>query len=273
METWAEGVRSVPLRRASARALAAISDARGLGFSPAEIVRVQRYFVREGRDPTDLELAGLAQSWSEHCSYKSSKRFLRSAFARVRDDPRVLGTGDAGVMRFDAKTSYALRIESHNHPSAVEPYGGAGTGIGGILRDVLAVGAAPAALTDPLFFGPLDLSRRETPQGVKTPRYIAEGVIAGIRDYGNRVGVPTVSGGIYFDRSYVVNPLVNVGASGGCRAGGRFPTARARSAIDWSSPVAGPAGTGSAGSRSPRRSSPSRARPNRAARCSSGTRS
>ncbi|MGB6500126.1 MAG: phosphoribosylformylglycinamidine synthase subunit PurL, partial [Thermoplasmata archaeon] len=214
METWAEGVRSVPLRRASARALAAISDARGLGFSPAEIARVQRYFVREGRDPTDLELAGLAQSWSEHCSYKSSKRFLRSAFARVRDDPRVLGTGDAGVMRFDAKTSYALRIESHNHPSAVEPYGGAGTGIGGILRDVLAVGAAPAALADPLFFGPLDLSPRELPKGVKTPRYIAEGVIAGIRDYGNRVGVPTVSGGIYFDRSYVVNPLVNVACVG-----------------------------------------------------------
>ncbi|HTP53505.1 MAG TPA: phosphoribosylformylglycinamidine synthase subunit PurL [Thermoplasmata archaeon] len=231
MEPWAAGVRSVPFRRSSARALAETSRAMGLGFSAAELARLQRYFVREGRDPTDLELAGLAQSWSEHCSYKSSKRFLRAAFARVRNGPRVLGTGDAGVMRFDRGSAYALRIESHNHPSAVEPYGGAGTGIGGILRDVLAVGAKPIALADPLFFGPLDLSDAETPKGVKSPRYLAEGVIAGIRDYGNRVGVPTVAGGIYFDRSYVVNPLVNVACVGWLPNGRPLPN-RARAVGD-----------------------------------------
>jgi len=211
---WAADVTTVPLRDASGSELAKISNARGLGFDARELARIRQYFRREGRDPTDVELAGLAQSWSEHCSYKSSKPYLRAAFAKLRPGARVLGTGDAGVMRFEDGFAYALRIESHNHPSAVEPYGGAATGIGGILRDVLAVGAKPIALSDPLFFGPLDLPLEDVPKGMKSPRYLASGVIAGIRDYGNRVGVPTVSGGIYFDPSYVVNPLVNVGCVG-----------------------------------------------------------
>jgi phosphoribosylformylglycinamidine synthase subunit PurL len=211
---WASEVGVVPVRRAGPATLARVSSERGLGFDAAELGRLQAYFREEGRDPTDLELAGLAQSWSEHCSYKSSRPFLRKAFSTLHPSSRVLGTGDAGVMRFEDGYAYALRIESHNHPSAVEPYGGAATGIGGILRDVLAVGAKPIALSDPLFFGPLDLPNERIPTGVKSPRYLATGVIAGIRDYGNRVGVPTVSGGIYFDPSYTVNPLVNVGCVG-----------------------------------------------------------
>ena len=214
MSEWAEGVSSVPFRHRSLVALARTSSERGLGFHRTELARLREYFRKEGRDPTDVELAGLAQSWSEHCSYKSSRPFLKKAFGGLRPRPRVLGTGDAGVMRFAPGYCYALRIESHNHPSAVEPYGGAATGIGGILRDVLAVGGRPVALADPLFFGPLDRGPADVPAGVKTPRYLAEGVIAGIRDYGNRVGVPTVSGGIYFDPAYVVNPLVNVGCIG-----------------------------------------------------------
>ncbi len=205
---------SVPIRRAGLTELERISHERGLGFDRAELGRVRDYFRREGRDPTDVELAGLAQSWSEHCSYKSSRPLLRRAFRDLHPAQRVLGTGDAGVLPFDDGYAYALRIESHNHPSAVEPYGGAATGIGGILRDVLAVGAKPIALTDPLFFGPLDFPRDALPPGVKSPRYLAEGVVAGIRDYGNRVGVPTVSGAVYLDPSYVVNPLVNVGCVG-----------------------------------------------------------
>jgi phosphoribosylformylglycinamidine synthase subunit PurL len=212
--SWADGVGTVPFRAESASALAEASRASGWGFDAEELARLHEYYRREGRDPTDVELAGLAQSWSEHCSYKSSRPYLKRAFGTLRPPSRVLGTGDAGVMRFEDGYAYALRIESHNHPSAVEPYGGAATGIGGILRDVLAVGAKPIALTDPLFFGPLDLSAERLPTGVKSPRYLAEGVVAGIRDYGNRVGVPTVSGGIYFDPSYVVNPLVNVGCVG-----------------------------------------------------------
>ncbi len=214
MATWADGVEVVPLRRGSPKEFARHSVERGLGFDDDDVRRLRSYYRSEGRDPTDVELAGIAQSWSEHCSYKSSRPFLRRAFAPLRADPRVLGTGDAGVMAFEDGQAYALRIESHNHPSAVEPYGGAATGVGGILRDVLAVGAKPVALTDPLFFGPLDLPRRSLPSGVKAPRYLAKGVIAGIRDYGNRVGVPTISGGVYFDPSYTVNPLVNVGCVG-----------------------------------------------------------
>jgi phosphoribosylformylglycinamidine synthase subunit PurL len=214
MSEWADGVTAVPIRTGSIAEAERTSNARGLGFSRAELTRIRDYFRREQRDPTDVELAGLAQSWSEHCSYKSSRPFLRRAFSALRPRPRVLGTGDAGVMQFEPGYAYALRIESHNHPSAVEPYGGAATGIGGILRDVLAVGAKPIGLSDPLFFGPLDVSPDAVPVGVKSPRYLAEGVIAGIRDYGNRVGVPTVSGGVYFDPSYVVNPLVNVGCVG-----------------------------------------------------------
>ncbi len=228
---WAAGVSVVPFRAAGLSALAEMSRARGLGFSPAELGRLRRYFREEGRDPTDVELAGLAQSWSEHCSYKSSRPWLKKAFQDLRPKPRVLGTGDAGVMAFENGFAYALRIESHNHPSAVEPYGGAATGIGGILRDVLAVGAKPIAVADPLFFGPLDLPPGALPKGVKSPRYLMHGVVAGISDYGNRVGVPNVSGGIFFDPAYTVNPLVNVGCVGFLPRGRLRPN-RARAAGD-----------------------------------------
>ena len=231
MTAWADGVEAVPVRGLSPRALGQLSSRRGLGFGPRELERIRRYYEKEAREPTDVELAGLAQSWSEHCSYKSSRAFLRRAFRGLRGGPRVLGTGDAGVMRFPGGHAYALRIESHNHPSAVEPYGGAATGIGGILRDVLAVGAEPIALADPLCFGPLDLPSEEVPRGVRSPRFIASGVIAGIRDYGNRVGVPTLAGLVDFDPAFVVNPLVNVGCVGWLEHGRPLPN-RARKAGD-----------------------------------------
>ncbi len=204
----------VHFRGASAQELLRTSKSLSLGFSPSELSRLQEYFQKEGRDPTQVELAGLAQSWSEHCSYKSSRPFLVKHFGSLPPDPRVLARGDAGVMVLNDELAYALRIESHNHPSAVEPYGGAATGIGGILRDVLAMGAKPVALADPLFFGPLDLPLSRLPGGVKHPQYLFANVIAGIRDYGNRVGVPTVAGSITFDPAYTVNPLVNVGCVG-----------------------------------------------------------
>ena len=231
MSEWADGVSSLPVRRTSLANLRRLSSDRGLGFDRAELARIQRYFRAEGREPTDVELAGVAQSWSEHCSYKSSRPYLKRAFASLHPRPRVLGTGDAGVLRFEDGYAYAIRIESHNHPSAVEPYGGAATGIGGILRDVLAVGAKPIALSDPLFFGPLDRAPDDLPPGVKSPRYLAEGVVAGIRDYGNRVGVPTVSGCVAFDPAYVVNPLVNVGCVGFLPRARLLPN-RARAAGD-----------------------------------------
>ncbi|MFP4171218.1 MAG: phosphoribosylformylglycinamidine synthase subunit PurL [Methanomassiliicoccales archaeon] len=189
-----------------------LSASMGLGLSLQEMVAIRGHFQSEGRLPTDVELESLAQAWSEHCCYKSSKVFLREHLFGT-DNEEVIAKGDAGVMAFDEEYAYALRLESHNHPSAIEPYGGAATGIGGIIRDVVCMGAQPVALVDPLFFGSLD-HRGELPSGVKHPRYLMDGVVAGIRDYGNRIGIPTVSGGVYLDDGYLGNCLVNVGCVG-----------------------------------------------------------
>lgn len=189
-----------------------ISADMSLSLSLDEMRTIKEYFQKEGREPTDVELQALGQAWSEHCCYKSSKLILKQfVFGIDRDD--VLSRGDAGVMVFDDEHGYALRVESHNHPSAIEPYGGAATGIGGILRDVVCMGAQPIGLADPLCFGPIDRTA-EMPPGVKHPRYLLNGVIAGIRDYGNRCGIPTVTGGMFFDERYTGNCLVNVGCFG-----------------------------------------------------------
>ncbi len=203
----------VLVRDASNEDLAAVSDRMGLALSVEEMRTVQAYFRKEGREPTDVELQALGQAWSEHCCYKSSKVFLREFIFPVQA-PYVIDRGDAGVVEFDDDHAYALRIESHNHPSAIEPYGGANTGIGGILRDVLAMGAQPIALADPLHFGPLDYPMEKLPPGIKHPKYLFGGVVAGIRDYGNRVGIPTVAGCIAFDEGYVGNIVVNVACVG-----------------------------------------------------------
>jgi phosphoribosylformylglycinamidine synthase len=153
-----------------------------------------------GREPTELELAMYAVMWSEHCSYKSSKRYLGRF---PTEAPWVLvGPGEgAGVVDVGDGLAVAIRIESHNHPSAVEPYQGAATGVGGIIRDIFSMGARPIAVMDPLRFGPLDDPRT---------RYLFEGVVSGISGYGNAVGVPTVGGEVVFDDCYRDNPLVNV---------------------------------------------------------------
>ena len=189
-----------------------ISSEMGLSLSLDEMRAIVDYFKKEGRNPTDVELQSLGQAWSEHCCYKSSKPILKE-FVFAIDHPNILSRGDAGVMVFDDDYGYALRIESHNHPSAIEPYGGAATGIGGILRDVVCMGAQPIGLVDPLCFGPID-TEKEIPKGIKHPRYLVNGVVSGIRDYGNRVGVPTISGGFFFDDRYNGNCLVNVACLG-----------------------------------------------------------
>ena len=203
----------VALRDASIKDLAEISERMGLALSTDEMRRIQEYFRNVGRDPTEVELQSLGQAWSEHCCYKSSKVFLKEFIFPVQA-PYVIDRGDAGVVEFDEDHAYALRIESHNHPSAIEPYGGANTGIGGILRDVLAMGAQPIALADPLHFGPLDYPMERLPRGAKHPKYLFGGVVAGIRDYGNRVGIPTVAGCIVFDEGYLGNIVINVACVG-----------------------------------------------------------
>jgi phosphoribosylformylglycinamidine synthase len=190
-----------------------LSAEAGIGLSVAELKKIRKYFKSKGRLPTDVELQSFGQAWSEHCCYKSSKVVLKKFLMPIKSND-VLAKGDAGVMKFNANYAYALRIESHNHPSAVEPYGGAATGIGGIVRDVLAMGAQPIALIDPLFFGTLTYPIEKLPAGIKHPKYLFSGVVAGIRDYGNRIGIPTVSGCVYFHDAYIGNCLVNVGCVG-----------------------------------------------------------
>ncbi|HLA46302.1 MAG TPA: phosphoribosylformylglycinamidine synthase subunit PurL [Thermoplasmata archaeon] len=204
---------AIRLSDASDAELTHISGDLALALSVGEMRWVQAYFREQQREPTDVELQSLGQAWSEHCCYKSSKVFLREFIFPVQT-PDVLDRGDAGVMEFDADHAYALRLESHNHPSAVVPYGGATTGIGGIIRDVLAMGAQPIALADPLHFGPLDYPFEELPKGTLHPKYLFSGVVAGIRDYGNRLGIPTVAGCVVFDEGYVGNIVVNVGCVG-----------------------------------------------------------
>jgi phosphoribosylformylglycinamidine synthase II len=170
---------------------------RALGLTDDEAAAIDKVL---GRGANELELAMFSVMWSEHCSYKSSRIHLRRLPSEA---PWVLvGPGEgAGVIDAGDGIAVAMRIESHNHPSAVEPYQGAATGVGGILRDVFTMGARPIAVMDPLRFGPLDDARN---------RWIFEGVVRGISGYGNSVGVPTVGGEIAFDECYADNPLVNV---------------------------------------------------------------
>ena len=182
----------------------ALDDAsvhRALGLSDEEYESICDLLKRH---PNDLELAMYSVMWSEHCSYKSSKIHLKRL---PTEAPWVLvGPGEnAGVIDVGDGIAVAIRIESHNHPSAIEPYQGAATGVGGILRDIFTMGARPIAVMDPLRFGPLDDPRS---------KWIAEGVVSGVSGYGNSVGVPTVGGEIVFDETYRGNPLVNVLAMG-----------------------------------------------------------
>ena len=186
----------------------------GLGLLPDEIEKVRKHFLEENRKPTDVELQAIDQAWSEHCCYKSSKSILKETVFGFESSKKVIAREDAGIMEFDSEHYYVVGLESHNHPSALDPYGGSATGIGGILRDVVCMGAQPVALVDSLFFGDLDLPREKLADGVKHPRYLMGGVVAGIRDYGNRVGIPTVAGQVSFHPQYTYNPLVIVGCVG-----------------------------------------------------------
>ncbi len=192
-----------------------ISQESGVGLSLDEMKMVKEHFEELGRNPTDLELEAIGQAWSEHCCYKSSKPILKDTVFDIEAPQNIyVIEEDAGVVEFDDEHAYVVALESHNHPSAIEPYGGAATGIGGIVRDVACMGAQPLAFVDPLFFGPLDIDHDDLPPGTKHPRYLFDGVVEGISDYGNRLGIPTLAGMVYFDESYTSNCLVNVGCVG-----------------------------------------------------------
>jgi phosphoribosylformylglycinamidine synthase II len=166
------------------------------GLTPDEYDRIRAILAR---DPTYAELGIFSALWSEHCAYKHSRPVLKTF---PTEGPQVLqGPGEnAGVLRIGEGWAVAFKMESHNHPSAVEPYQGAATGVGGILRDIFTMGARPVAVLDSLRFGPLDSDRQ---------RFLMRGVVRGIGDYGNCVGVPTVGGDVAFEQAYEGNPLVN----------------------------------------------------------------
>lgn len=236
-------VETIAVRGAADDALLAISEARRLSLDLQEMQAIRRYYEGEGRDPTDVELEMLAQTWSEHCVHKTFKAvieyvgpppgaaanaatvrqridgllatYIRAATEKVnRPWVRSAFVDNAGIIAFDAHFDLACKVETHNHPSALEPFGGANTGIGGVVRDVLGVSARPIANTDVLCFGPPHLDHDDLPQGVLHPQRIAAGVVEGIEDYGNKMGIPTVNGSIHYHPGYTANPLVYCGCLG-----------------------------------------------------------
>ena len=170
-----------------------------LGLKPDEYARIKEIL---GRRPTSSELAMYSVMWSEHCSYKSSKVHLKQFGEKaVKSDALLVGIGEnAGVVDIGQGYAITFKIESHNHPSFIEPYQGAATGIGGIVRDILTMGARPIAVMDPLRFGPADAA---------DTRRVLPGVIAGVGGYGNCLGLANIGGEVVFDETYLGNPLVN----------------------------------------------------------------
>src|SRR5436190_15618467 len=176
--------------------------AKGLGLLPEEFERIKEILERT---PNFTEVAVFSVMWSEHCSYKNSITWLKTL---PKDGPHMLakaGEENAGVVDIGDGLACAFKIESHNHPSAIEPYQGAATGVGGINRDIFTMGARPVAQLNSLRFGNLNNERN---------KWLLRGVVKGIGDYGNAFGIPTVGGEVYFDDCYTINPLVNAMSAG-----------------------------------------------------------
>jgi phosphoribosylformylglycinamidine synthase subunit PurSL len=208
-----------------------------LSLSLDEMKTIQAHFRGLERDPTDAELETIAQTWSEHCSHKTLKGIIdcdgkrydnllkATIFGATQEIRKRLGKDDwcvsvfednAGVVKFDDNFHVCFKVETHNHPSAIEPYGGANTGLGGVIRDPLGtgMGAKPICNTDVFCFAPPDTPPESLPQGVLHPKKVMKGVVAGVRDYGNRMGIPTINGAVCFDPRYLGNPLVYCGTVG-----------------------------------------------------------
>ncbi|MBI5304779.1 MAG: phosphoribosylformylglycinamidine synthase subunit PurL [Chloroflexi bacterium] len=230
--------------------LLALSRDRRAALDLNEMRAIQNYFRAAGREPSDVEFEMIAQTWSEHCGHKTFrakieignwklevgeidptsnfqfpisnfqidgilKTYIRAATEEIAAPwVRSAFVDNAGIIDFDDEYEISFKVETHNHPSAIEPFGGANTGTGGVIRDVLGVSAKPIAATDVLCFGPQDLDPAKLPEGVLHPRRIRSGVVAGIQDYGNKIGIPTVNGAIIYDEGFTANPLVFCGCVG-----------------------------------------------------------
>src|SRR3954451_17023478 len=235
-------LRTIAVRELDDAALMRLSREGQLYLQLAEMQTIRQYFRDLEREPTDVELETIAQTWSEHCSHKTlagriayrdengerqfGNMLKETIFAATQKIRERLGADDwcvsvfednAGVVRFDDNFNVAFKVETHNHPSALEPYGGANTGVGGVIRDIMGtgLGAKPICSTDVFCFAPPDFGQeRALPPGVIHPRQVMRGVVEGVRDYGNRMGIPTVNGAVYFDERYLGNPLVYCGNVG-----------------------------------------------------------
>ncbi|MCL1978370.1 MAG: phosphoribosylformylglycinamidine synthase subunit PurL [Candidatus Bathyarchaeota archaeon] len=228
--TVASNVLEVALAKAMDTDLIEVNNELALGLSFDEMKAVQAYFKSENRNPSDVELQTISQTWSEHCCHKTFRgkilfdgkeinSLFKTYIAKATKEINApwcfsVFEDNAGIVKFDKGYGIAAKVETHNHPSAVEPFGGAATGVGGVIRDILGVWADPIACTDVLGFGPLDFDYNKLPTGVKHPKYVYRGVTAGISAYGNNMGIPTVNGAIYFDESYTGNVTVYCGCIG-----------------------------------------------------------
>jgi phosphoribosylformylglycinamidine synthase II len=215
-----------------ARELLRISRQGQLALNLDEMRSLQRYFRKLGRNPTDVELETFAQTWSEHCKHKTFRgrtildgKTINNLFKQtIHRVTRELNRrwclsvfkDNSGVIEFDKRFGITFKVETHNHPSALEPYGGAATGIGGVIRDCLGtgLGAKPILNTDVFCFARPDLPKQRVPKGVLHPKRILKGVVSGVRDYGNRMGIPTANGALYFHDDFRCNPLVFCGTLG-----------------------------------------------------------
>ena len=211
-------------------ALDALNRERAMALDAEELRVIRDHFLTLGRDPSDVELEMIAQTWSEHCAHKTFRARLfneqgnevQSLLGRIKEATEKINAeyvisafvGNAGIISYDGEHTLALKCETHNHPSAVEPFGGANTGVGGVIRDILGAAHDPIACTDILCFGPQNLHVDQLPAGSLHPQRIHDGVIAGVADYGNKIGLPTIAGAVLYDPGYVANPLVFAGCIG-----------------------------------------------------------
>jgi phosphoribosylformylglycinamidine synthase subunit PurSL len=237
-EDYVLDIKTVMIRDLDDAALEALSKANDMFLNLTEMKGIQEYYQRIGREAIDVELEMIAQTWSEHCVHKTFRSDVcvrNNAGEIVEEIPNLIKTtifsiteqmdkpwcisvfkDNAGVIDFDDEHAICFKVETHNHPSAIDPYGGASTGIGGVVRDPMGtgMGARPVANTDVFCFGSTDMPLDDVPTGVLHPRRVMRGVVSGVRDYGNRMGIPTVNGAVYFDDRYLGNPLVYCGTVG-----------------------------------------------------------
>ncbi|MCM8811441.1 MAG: phosphoribosylformylglycinamidine synthase subunit PurL [Candidatus Omnitrophica bacterium] len=233
-------IESVPILQANDTVLQRIGMDYQLSLNLEEMRAIQAYYRQEKREPTLIELETLAQTWSEHCKHKTLRgpivyteetpsgprkrtipSLLKETIVKATEElarPWCVSVfeDNSGVIRFDEEYHVCFKVETHNHPSALEPFGGAATGIGGVIRDILGtgLGAKPVASTDVFCFAPPDTPPEKVPPGMLHPRRIIKGVVAGVKDYGNKMGIPTVNGSVLFDERFVGNPLVYCGNVG-----------------------------------------------------------